>query len=202
MTYQQIFSQSDLEDHLKTSLNAAKERAKYAILNASGQTLQKEELLESICDESRITPFSFLEQEMTTGVAKVTQEQRIQIEFLVPFQGDECVILKHCNHTVYENPPKALYIPGSTDENTGEVKKRNCILFFVISNQQSDGKAFVNEAKIFLSRLQQVLQPNMDEVQKYNDNQLPHCVNDAIDLATIAAKRLQEADAYLETQQN
>jgi len=201
MSYQQILVEDDLEAHLKTRLDTAIEKAKFSILNASAGAVQQDELNKKICDEFRVWPINFLQSEMTTGVAKVTKQDQIQIEFLVPFEGDACAILKHCDHAIYQRTPKAVYIPQITDIKTGHIKEKNCISFFVTLDKGSTGAEFTREAQSTLRNLLSILQPNINAVRDFNDGQLPHCVRNAMELAMVARQRLDETEAYLNSLQ-
>lgn len=201
MTYQQIFSQSNLEQLFRERLSAAVEEAKSSVLNPPNKAVNKDQICQNICKDFAVPPIEFLENEMTASGTKVTKNDRIEIEFRVPFVGDPLLILHQSEEIRFKKLPTVIYIPAPSVDGDAHHQEKQCISFSITDEHSINAEAFIGQAKLALGNLKNILETNNRLAHQLNKSQLPNAVENAFGFSLNALRKLEEVNSQLQNSQ-
>ena len=197
MSYQQIFSQSNLEQLFRERLFEAIEEAKLSVLSPSNNTVNKDQLYQKF----GVSPVEFFDEEMTASGAMVNKNDQIEIEFRVPFIGDPLLTLHQSAETQHQKLPKAFYIPADPDTGDAHDQEKQWISFLIVDDHGTKTEAFIGQAKLELGKLKSVLQTNNRLAEQLNKSQMPSAVERAMVFCETAVQRLEEVNEQLQNSQ-
>jgi hypothetical protein len=199
MDEKQILTENCLGSLFETNLKAAGKHASFSILNTENKRMDLEELCKKISNEFSITPVELLWGNISIESVKVLENGKFSLEYHLPFEGDERLVLNHVGAKLGTGFPIAhLSQPISPDHHLVRLSHPS-IRLIVQGDEEENGATLSSNAETKFEEIHNLIKRNNSAVATHNNTDLPHQVKKMIDRANTALKRKQEAEREIGT---